>query len=71
MIYLIQACKEKVQSKLMKAQGTLREMTMKHSADEQSAGPSAKRLNTRNPVYCQGMRTALRIGDRALANLIC
>ena len=27
----------------MKAQGTFREMTMKHSADEEPAAPSAKR----------------------------
>jgi len=39
----VRACKEKVQSKLMKAQGTLREMTMKRSADEQPAGPSVRR----------------------------
>jgi len=42
----VRACKEKLQAKLMKAQGTLREMTMKHSnTDEESAGPSAKRPN--------------------------
>ena len=45
------ACKEKVQSKLMKVQGTLREMTMECSADEQPARPSAKR-HTSSPVYC-------------------
>jgi len=39
----VRASKEKVQSKLMKAQGTLREMTMKRSADEQPAGPSVRR----------------------------
>jgi len=39
----VRASKERVQSNLMKAQGTLREMTMKRSADEQPAGPSAKR----------------------------
>jgi len=31
------ACKERVQSKLMKAHGTLRKMTMKRSGDEQPA----------------------------------
>ena len=42
----VRACKEKPQAKLMKAQGTLREMTMKHSnIDEEPAGPSAKRPN--------------------------
>jgi len=39
----VRACREKVQSKLMKVQGTLREMTMKRSADEQPAEPFAKR----------------------------
>ena len=38
----VRACKEKVQSKLMKAQGTLREMTMKCSVNEEPAGPSSK-----------------------------
>jgi len=38
----VRACKEKLQGKLMKAQGTLREMTMKRSnTDEEPAGPSA------------------------------
>ena len=38
----VRACKEKLQAKLMKAQGTLREMTMKRSnTDEEPAGPSA------------------------------
>jgi len=36
----------------MKAQGTLREMTMKRSADEQPAGPSAERPK-HNLVYCR------------------
>jgi len=40
----VRACKEKLQAKLMKAQGTLREMTMKCSnTDEEPAGPSAKK----------------------------
>jgi len=40
----VRACKEKLQAKLMKAQGTLREMTMKRSnTDEEPAGPHAKR----------------------------
>ena len=40
----VRACKEKLQGKLMKAEGTLREMTMKRSnTDEEPAGPSAKR----------------------------
>ena len=47
----VRASKEKVQSKLMKVQGTLREMTMECSADEQPARPSAKR-HTSSPVYC-------------------
>ena len=38
----VRACKEKLQAKLMKAQGTLREMTMKCSnTDEEPAGPHA------------------------------
>jgi exonuclease VII small subunit len=41
----IRACKEKLQGKLMKAQGTLTEMTTKHSnTDEKLAGPSAKKI---------------------------
>jgi len=40
----VRASIETVQSKLMKAQGTFREMTMMRSANEQPAGPSAKRL---------------------------
>jgi hypothetical protein len=41
----IRACKEKLQGKLMKAQGTLTEMTMMHSnTDEKLAGPSAKKI---------------------------
>ena len=40
----VRASKEKLQAKLLKAQSTLREMTMKHSnTDEEPAGPSAKR----------------------------
>lgn len=40
----VRASKEKLQAKLLKAQSTLREMTMKRSnTDEEPAGPSAKR----------------------------
>ena len=40
----VRASKEKLQAKLLKAQSTLREMTMKHSnTDDEPAGPSAKR----------------------------
>jgi len=40
----VRACQEKLQGKLMKAQGTLRGMTMKCSnADAEPVGPSAKR----------------------------
>jgi hypothetical protein len=40
----IRACKEKVQGKLIKAQGTQTEMTTKRiNTDEKPAGPSAKR----------------------------
>jgi exonuclease VII small subunit len=38
----IRACKEKLQGKLIKAQGTLTKMTTKHS--NKPAGPSAKRF---------------------------
>ena len=41
----VRACKEKLQAKLMKAQGTLREITMKHSnTDEEPAGPSTYKM---------------------------
>ena len=39
----VRACKEKLQAKLMKAQGTLREMTMKCSnTDEEPKRPKHK-----------------------------
>ena len=47
----VRASKEKLQGKLIKAQGTVREMTKKRSnTDEEPAGPSAKDLNTSNPL---------------------
>jgi len=40
----VRASKENLQARLLKAQSTLREMTMKCSnTDEEPAGPSAKR----------------------------
>jgi len=45
----VRAYQEKLRGKLMKAQGTLREMTMKRSnADEEPVGPSAKDPNSSN-----------------------
>jgi len=44
----VRACKEKLQAKLMKAHGTLREMTMKRSnTHDEPAGPSAERSQHR------------------------
>jgi len=51
----VRACQVKLQGKLMKAQGTLREMTMKRSnADEEPVGPSAKKTQTQVIMILSG-----------------